>query len=161
MAVSGWNPKSAAGPPSASASQPEAAASGLVRHVLVVEDNEADIFLIQTAISATKIPVFVHVVKDGDQAIRFFDAVDRDLTKPCPDIMILDINLPKRQGGDVLKHMRASGRCSRAQVIVVSTSDTTRDRAMMQELGADGYFRKPSDFDEFMRLGELIKSVIG
>jgi CheY-like chemotaxis protein len=129
--------------------------------VLVVEDNQADAFLIQTAIASAQLSASVHVVKDGDQAIRLFDAADRDATKPCPDIVILDINLPKKQGGDVLKYIRAAGRCRKAHVIVVSTSDSPQDRELMGQLGADAYFRKPSDYDEFMKLGELIKSVFG
>jgi DNA-binding NarL/FixJ family response regulator len=56
--------------------------------------------------------------------------------------------------------MRSRPRCAQAHVIVVSTSDSKSDREVMKELGADGYFRKPSEFDEFMKLGELVKSVL-
>ena len=125
-----------------------------------MEDNEADLFLIEQAIALLSFPVVVYIVTDGEQAVRFFEDADREQTKPCPDIVILDINLPKKQGGDVLKQMRASGRCRNAHVIAVSTSDSPRDRALMSQLGADAYFRKPFDFDEFMKLGDLIKSVI-
>jgi chemotaxis family two-component system response regulator Rcp1 len=75
-------------------------------------------------------------------------------------VVILDINLPKRTGAEVLKHMRASRRCSRTQVIAVTTSDSPHDREQMAQLGADGYFRKPSGFDEFMKLGDLMKTIL-
>jgi chemotaxis family two-component system response regulator Rcp1 len=119
------------------------------------------VFLIQRALESTRLPLTFHVLRNGDEAVRFFDQADRDAGRPCPDVVILDINLPKRTGTDVLKQMRASCRCSRAQVIAVSTSDSPHDREQMARLGADGYFRKPSGFDEFMKLGDLIKNILG
>jgi DNA-binding response OmpR family regulator len=125
--------------------------------VLIVEDNEADVFLIQEAIEAKKLPVALHVVKDGEQAIQYFDRRDADVSSPCPSLVILDINLPKKQGSEVLRHMRRSLRCRNALVLVVSTSDSARDREQMTELGANGYFRKPSEYAEFMKLGDIVK----
>lgn len=129
--------------------------------MLIVEDNESDVFLIREAIRAAKLPVTVHIVKDGDQAVQFFETVDADASVPCPALVLLDINLPKKQGGEVLKHMRRSRRCAGALVIVVSSSDSARDRQQMKSLGADGYFRKPSEYEAFMKLGEMIKSFLG
>jgi chemotaxis family two-component system response regulator Rcp1 len=129
--------------------------------VLIVEDNDADVFLIRQAIEAKKLPVAFHIVKDGEQAMRYFDQADGDASMPCPSLVILDINLPKKQGGDVLKHMRRSRRCGNALVIAVSTSDSASDRAQMNELGANGYFRKPSEYAAFMKLGDIVKGLLG
>ena len=79
---------------------------------------------------------------------------------PCPDLVLLDINLPKKPGGEVLRHMRDCRRCEKTPVIVVSTSDSVQDREDMSRLGANGYFRKPSQYAQFMKLGELIKEVL-
>jgi two-component system, chemotaxis family, response regulator Rcp1 len=128
--------------------------------VLIVDDNESDVFLIQEAIGATRLPLTFYVAEDGDQAVRFFDRADAHPDLPCPALIILDINLPKKQGGDVLKHMRLSRRCAAALVIAVSTSDSARDREQMRNLGADGYFRKPSEYDEFMKLGGMVKALL-
>jgi DNA-binding response OmpR family regulator len=128
--------------------------------VLIVEDNEADLFLIREAIMAKKLPMALHVVRDGEQAMRYFDEADRDVSAPCPSLVILDINLPKMQGGEVLKYMRRSGRCANALVIAVSTSDSVLDREQMTELGVKGYFRKPSDYAAFMKLGDLVKGLL-
>jgi chemotaxis family two-component system response regulator Rcp1 len=128
--------------------------------VLIVDDNESDVFLIQDAIGATRLPVTFYVAEDGEQAVRFFDRADAQPDLPCPALIILDINLPKKQGGDVLKHMRLSRRCADALVVVVSTSDSARDREHMTNLGADGYFRKPSEYDEFMKLGDMVKALL-
>lgn len=94
----------------------------------MIEDNEADVLLIERAISGTKLPISVTVLRDGDQAAGFFDEADADPAKPCPDLAPLDINLPERAGDDVLKHMRSTRRCAKAHAIVVSTSDSARDR---------------------------------
>ncbi len=125
-----------------------------------MEDNEADVFLIQEAIEAKKLPMALHVVRDGEQAVRYFDEADGNISAPCPSLVILDINLPKKQGGEVLKHMRRSHRCANALVIVVSTSDSARDREQMTELGANGYFRKPSEYAAFMKFGDVVKALL-
>jgi two-component system, chemotaxis family, response regulator Rcp1 len=115
--------------------------------------NESDVFLIQEAIGATRLPVAFYVAEHGEQAVRFFDRADAQPDLPCPALIILDINLPKKQGGDVLKHMRLSRRRADALVIAVSTSDSARDREQMRNLGADGYFRKPSECDGIYEAG--------
>lgn len=92
--------------------------------------------------------------------MRFFDQIDLDSGLPALAIVILDINLPKRQGGDVLKHMRRGRRCADALVIIASTSDSKRDREEMQKLGAAAYFHKPSEYDEFMKLGDIVKGLL-
>jgi two-component system, chemotaxis family, response regulator Rcp1 len=125
-----------------------------------VEDNESDVFLIQEALEAAKFPVTLHVVTDGEQAVRFFDQADGDANMPCPVLVILDINLPRKQGGEVLKYMRTTRRCRNAVVIAVSTSDSPQDREQMTNLGANAYFRKPSEYDDFMKLGGLVKRLL-
>ncbi|MBV8833858.1 MAG: response regulator [Acidobacteriaceae bacterium] len=128
--------------------------------MLVVDDNDADVALIQDAIQAADLALTVHVVKDGDEAVRFFDRADTDNDMTPPDLVILDINLPKRPGTEVLRHMRQSQRSRGALVLAVSTSDSARDRQQMSDLGANGYFRKPSEYDEFIKLGDVIKNLL-
>jgi CheY-like chemotaxis protein len=128
--------------------------------VLIVEDNEADVFLMREAIGAKALSVSIHVVSNGEQAVRYFDQADADAGVPCPSLVILDINLPRKQGGEVLQHMRRSVRCSKAFVIAVSTSDSARDRDQMMQLGADAFFRKPSEYAAFMALGDLVTGLL-
>jgi DNA-binding response OmpR family regulator len=129
--------------------------------VLIAEDNESDVFLIQDAIETAKLDVALHIVKDGEQAIRFFDQADSDADMPCPALVILDINLPRKHGNAVLQHMRLSRKCGKALVLAVSSSASDRDREEMAKLGANGYFQKPSDYDDFMKLGDIIKGLLG
>lgn len=128
--------------------------------MLIVEDNDADVFLIREALKAKNLSVAIHVVRDGEQAMQYFDQTDADATAPCPSLVLLDINLPRKQGAEVLRHMRQSLRCRNALVIAVSTSDSARDREQMAELGANGYFRKPSEYAEFMKLGDVVKVLL-
>ena len=68
--------------------------------------------------------------------------------------------MPRYKGGDILRTLRASTRCADALVLVVTSSDSARDREEMDALGANGYFRKPSDFSEFMKLGQLVGELL-
>jgi two-component system, chemotaxis family, response regulator Rcp1 len=129
-------------------------------HILVVEDNVADIHLVREAIRAAGLHAHIHIIQDGEQATRFFDEADLDSSKPCPDVVILDINLPKKRGGDVLQHIRRSRRGYAVPVIVVSTSDSAKDREDVMNRGANRYFRKPSEYDEFLKLGAVIRAVL-
>jgi len=75
-------------------------------------------------------------------------------------MVILDLNLPKKPGREVLQRMRQSPRCSNATVVVVTSSDSQKDREDVATLGASAYFRKPSEYDSFMKLGDLVKRLL-
>jgi DNA-binding response OmpR family regulator len=128
--------------------------------VLVVEDNEADVLLIRDAILTANPAVMIDVLKDGDKAVRFFDKIDANSSMQCPALVVRDINLPKRHGSEVLKYMRHSELCRDALVVIVSTSGSARDHQQMTELGANGYFKKPSEYDAFMNLGNVVNNLL-
>lgn len=125
-----------------------------------MEDNEADVFLIEEAIAATRVPVTVDVVRNGEQAIQFLERAEATADVPCPAVVLLDINLPKRSGYEVLMKIRSGPKCAHAHVIAVSTSDSPSDRQKMSALGADGYFRKPSEYADFMKLGDIVAGLL-
>ncbi len=97
---------------------------------------------------------------DGEKTVKFIERADADDAAPCPDLILLDINMPRYKGGDILRKLRASARCKDALVLVVTSSDSQRDHEEMDALGANGYFRKPSDFSEFMKLGDLVREIL-
>lgn len=117
-------------------------------------------FLIRDAIKTAGIDAELHIVTDGQKAVEFFDEADGSDQAPCPALVILDISLPKRSGDEVLQHMRKSLKCGQTPILVVSTSGSGSDRDKMKKLGCDGYFRKPSEYHEFMKLGELVKTML-
>jgi CheY-like chemotaxis protein len=159
-AGSGWNQDPAGDQPSDSRLPSEEKRAALPQ-ILIVEDNSADVFLIRAAIRRANIAADLHVLHDGEVAMQFIDRADNARAAPCPDILILDINLPRKSGGEVLEHLRKSVRCGHARVLVVSTSDSAADRETMSRLGANAYFHKPSDYVEFMKLGDVVKELLG
>jgi CheY-like chemotaxis protein len=135
---------------------------GLARRrlVLVVEDNKGDVFLIREAMGFAHVDADISVLHDGHEAILFFDAADKDADSRSPDLVLLDINLPRKNGYEVLKGLRQSVRCGNAKVLIVSTSDGTRDHEAFAALGVSGYFHKPSDYADFLKLGPLVKTLL-
>jgi DNA-binding response OmpR family regulator len=103
--------------------------------------------------------VDVHVVSDGEVAIEFIATAEADPNSPCPDLLLLDINLPKRDGFEVLRRLHASAKCRDAPVLVITSSDSPSDRNEAADLGA-GYFRKPESYDEFMKLGGVLRKML-
>src|ERR1043166_8144581 len=81
---------------SASRSQSEDTRAPRICHILIAEDNKADVFLIRRALKKSNIEAQVHIVDDGEKVIRFFEQVDADLTAPCPDLILLDINIDRK-----------------------------------------------------------------
>jgi len=128
---------------------------------VVVEDSASDVFLIREALATAAIPQeSIRQVGDGEKAVRLFDETDADTSLDCPDLVILDLNLPKRKGSEILAHIRASRRCNSVKVLVVTSSDSARDREEVRRLGCNGYFRKPSHYREFMKLGDVVRDLL-
>jgi DNA-binding response OmpR family regulator len=105
------------------------------------------------------LPVEVHMAADGERAIEFITASEKDPKAPCPHILLLDLNLPKIDGLEVLRRVRASGKCKNLPVLIVTSSDSPADRKSARELGA-GYFRKPVTYDEFVKIGSVLKEFL-
>jgi len=128
--------------------------------ILIAEDSRSDVLLIRQALQKSGLKAQIYVADDGEKAVRFFEQADADPEAPCPHLILLDINMPCYKGGEILRRLRASARCRNALVLVVTSSDSQRDREEMKALGANGYFRKPSEFSEFMRLGQIVRDLL-
>ena len=128
--------------------------------LLLVEDSTEDVFLVAQAMQEEGIPFRLNVLDDGEKAISFLDEIDReDGAESAPGVILLDLNLPRKTGDEVLRRVRLSPKCSKTPVIVMTSSNDAADRSRMMELGADEYFRKPSDLDEFMQIAKVIKRI--
>jgi CheY-like chemotaxis protein len=128
--------------------------------ILVAEDNRGDVTLIRHALDVYEVPHQLHVVTDGEEAIKFIRQMGRVDGSPRPDLFLLDLNLPKADGPQVLYEFRRHPECAKTPVIVVSSSEAPRDRVQIADLGITRYFRKPNSYDEFMELGSLVREVV-
>jgi CheY-like chemotaxis protein len=130
-----------------------------MKHILLAEDNVGDVMLVQEALAAHHVENTLHVVTDGQEALDFVASMGEEQSAPCPDLVLLDMNLPKADGATVLAAFREHKACTNTPVIIVSSSNSSKDRNRVAALGVNHYFQKPPDFDEFMKLGKVVKEV--
>jgi chemotaxis family two-component system response regulator Rcp1 len=128
--------------------------------ILVAEDNNTDLFLIREAVKRATIDADLEIVRDGEEAMEYFHRMDQDEAVACPDLVLLDLNLPKKSGTEVLREVRASLRGRHVKVLIVSSSSAPKDSAMARHYAAAGYFQKPSNYGDFMKLGPLIHNLL-
>jgi CheY-like chemotaxis protein len=144
---------------------PETTATTRKTRILLAEDNDGDVFLVRRALEKRGLLHELVVAHNGEEALIWLDAhADSHSTYPhrdAPDLILLDLNLPRVDGGQLLSHIRKSDSFSRTPVIVLTSSDSPKDRQMAMELGANLYFRKPTDLASFMDLGRIIEETLG
>jgi CheY-like chemotaxis protein len=129
-------------------------------HILLAEDNRGDVLLVRQALVENGIQHELHVVQDGEQALRFVARMGKPGEPPCPDIFLLDLNLPRVDGPQVLREFRRHSECTETPVIVVTSSDAPKDRGEMAALGVTRYFKKPTDLDAYMELGAVVLEAV-
>ena len=128
--------------------------------ILMAEDNAADVYLVNQALQLQRLDYHLETADNGEDMLNMIASIDRDLSQTCPDLFLVDLNLPKRPGDEILAHIRDSNRCSAVPVIVITSSDSPQDRARARELGASFYFRKPPDLERFMSIGQIVRDFL-
>jgi len=118
--------------------------------VLLVEDDPGDVLITQEALSAGHVRSTVHVVGDGEKALRFLRRQQEFEQVPRPDLILLDLNLPKVNGHEVLQDVKADADLRRIPIVVLSTSRAPEDVLRSYDLHANAYVSKPVDFDSFV-----------
>ena len=134
--------------------------SGLRFHIVLVEDAEPDVLLVREALEQSGLDFELQVFDDGEQGVDFIDTMDRDINLGRPHLFLLDLNLPKKTGGQILERVRQSPTCGQIPVVILTSSDSQKDKAQAAFLNATGYFRKPSRLDEFMKLGPYVRDLL-
>ena len=129
------------------------------RAVVVAEDNVGDVFLVKEAVAATKLDVDLYFFSDGDETVHFFARIDED-SVVCPELLLLDLNIPKRDGFQVLSYLRSSKRCAGIRAVVMTSSSARADREKSASFKVDSYFNKPGTYAEFLMLGDVIRQLI-
>tara|TARA_B100000614_G_scaffold262909_1_gene300453 strand:+ start:41862 stop:42296 length:435 start_codon:yes stop_codon:yes gene_type:complete len=129
-----------------------------VAEILLVEDNPADIELTKEALFAERFQVNLHVVTDGVEAIRFLNREGEYAHAIRPDIIFLDLNLPKKDGREVLSDIKSNDKFKSIPIVVLTTSDNASDVNDSYQKYANCYIQKPMDFVAFRRAIQSTKS---
>jgi DNA-binding response OmpR family regulator len=131
-----------------------------VCEVLLAEDNPADVKLLRIAFEEHQVDCTLQVASDGQQVLKIIAAGEGDPAQKRPDLIVLDINLPRHDGIEILQRLQETHRWSRVPVVVLTTSDSPRDRTMALRLGAARFLRKPSNLDQFLALGAVVRDLL-
>jgi CheY-like chemotaxis protein len=124
--------------------------------ILLVEDNPGDVRLTMEALREAKVCNRIHTVYDGMEALAFLNRDGSYINVPSPDLILLDLNLPKKDGREVLASIKANQKIKHIPVVVLTTSKSEEDIVKSYELQASCYVTKPVDLDQFL---EVVKSI--
>ncbi len=127
--------------------------------ILLAEDNPADVYLIREALREHGVSCTIQEASDGKEVLGYLSpahSAPADL-----DLIILDLNLPRHDGIEILQHLRDNHKFAGVPVVVLTSSDSPRDRSVATELGAHCYLRKPSSLGEFLNLGAIFRDLLG
>lgn len=124
--------------------------------ILLVEDNEGDVRLTREALKENKVVNSLHVVGDGVEAVAFLRHHDGYASVPRPDLILLDLNLPKKDGRRVLEEIKNDENLRRIPVVILTTSKAEEDIIRSYNLHANCYITKPVDFEQFI---SVVKSI--
>jgi len=126
--------------------------------ILIVEDNPNDLGLIQRALKMSKLNSNLHVVRTSEDALVFLHQKDKYAKVPRPDLIILDLNLPRENGRKVLKEIKVDPKFKRIPVVVLTNSDDEDDISEVYDLYANCYIIKPNNAKQFIEVVQSIEN---
>ncbi|MDP9055702.1 MAG: response regulator [Acidobacteriota bacterium] len=126
--------------------------------ILVIEDNETDAELIGKALQKYDVEHELVTLSDGEKALRYLDTLT---SVPVPDLIVLDINMPRRDGLTVLVQYRMNVCLVRVPIIVLTSSDAPSDKTRAGIIGVSAFLQKPLLLEDFLALGERFKTILG
>ena len=130
-----------------------------ILRILLIEDNPGDICLVQEALREHALECELETMSDGETAIRAIEQLDSDDQLPCPDLILLDLQLPRANGAEILQCIRRSRRAGDTPVIITTSSDHLTDKVETEKLKANHYFRKPPELEAYLVLGAVVREV--
>jgi CheY-like chemotaxis protein len=122
------------------------------REILIIEDNPADVRLMQEALREIQPPIAVHFAADGDEALQFLNREGAFAEAPVPNLIFLDFNLPKADSRELLRQIKCDPRLRLIPIAVLTTSSSERDVRDAYDLHANCYLTKAADLDGFFRV---------
>jgi CheY-like chemotaxis protein len=130
--------------------------------ILMVEDNKGDVGLIEEVFEEAKIKNNIHVAEDGEEALRYLRCKGKFSGSKRPDLILLDLNLPKKDGREVLREIKEDKSLHSIPVIVLTTSNAEKDILEAYGLHANAYVTKPIDFNQFINVvGSIVNFWLG
>jgi DNA-binding response OmpR family regulator len=128
--------------------------------ILVIEDNDSDVFLLERALTKQDLRFeLVHLV-NGAKALAFIRRQGAFTDAAPPDLILVDLNLAKYTGEDIVREIRSARHLSGVPVCVWSSSRSRRDEALLKDLGGSQFITKPAGLDQFMKIGKILKDLL-
>ncbi len=128
--------------------------------ILVIEDNPADVELLRLAFRCASLECELTLLEDGAEALAFVRRVEAAGSEAVPDLAVLDLNLPKNDGVEVLEALRGASAFADMPVAVLSSSASSRERNRIEQYRVGRYITKPPDLDEFLQIGFILKDLL-
>jgi chemotaxis family two-component system response regulator Rcp1 len=131
-----------------------------VFHILLAEDNPGDVVLFREALKTCELPLKVVVAEDGEKALSILQNISAERAGFRPDLIVLDVNLPKHSGDEVLRQVREDPALAQVPVIMLTSSASPVDKARATSLGASLYIEKSSDLEELLEIGKIVERML-
>jgi two-component system, chemotaxis family, response regulator Rcp1 len=128
--------------------------------IAVIEDNPTDMYILQKVLEKAQLHFVIDHLEDGEEALLFLLHQGKYLHAPSPDLIILDLNLPRVSGVDVMMRIREDPIIQKIPVIILTTSDTLEDKRKMAEFGIVRYLTKSNNLADYFIIGETIKGFL-
>ena len=128
--------------------------------IVIVEDNGSDVFLLERALNRQHIDFKLIHIRDGGAALAFVRREGPYADSPRPDLILVDLNLPKIGGEDVIRAVRGAKHLKGVPACVWSSSESPRDREALILLGVDQFIFKPSGLEQFMQIGKTVQDLL-
>ena len=129
--------------------------------ILVIEDNASDVFLLDRALKKQDFRFELVHLLNGGEALAFIRRQGAYAEAAIPDLILMDLNLSKYTGEDILREIRSARHLAGVPVCVWSSSQSRRDKSVLQDLGVSQFITKPSGLDQFMAIGKTLKDLLG
>jgi CheY-like chemotaxis protein len=126
-------------------------------HILIVEDNATDVMIMREAFASSNLNATLHVASNGEDAMKFLRRAGEHAAAPRPDLILLDLNMPRKNGHEVLEELKSDKLLLRIPVVVLTTSQAEDDVSRAYAAHANCYIRKPLDFESF---DELMRRIL-
>lgn len=123
----------------------------LPKEIILVEDNPGDVYIVRSSLADTKLDHNFYHVRDGEEVMTYLHQEEGYQNTPRPDLILLDLNLPKKNGFEVLAEIKADSQLRIIPVIILTSSDSERDILRSYELYANSYIVKPSNYFDFFQ----------